>query len=102
MGPATSCCRSSDLALQSRLMLPLGNQSHWMPIALTFQAWALCGSSSHSELLTMIKRISLVWKRPTLSDAEFRKIWLGEHVEFAKQLPGVREYTIDFAIDPPK
>lgn len=47
----------------------------------------------------MIKRTSLVWKRPELSDAEFRRIWLGEHVEYAKQLPGVREYTIDFISD---
>jgi uncharacterized protein (TIGR02118 family) len=49
----------------------------------------------------MIKRISLVWKRPELSDAEFRGIWLGEHVEHAKKLPGVREYTIDFVTDAP-
>lgn len=49
----------------------------------------------------MIKRISLVWKRTELSDADFRRIWLGEHVEYAKQLPGVREYTIDFATDAP-
>ena len=50
----------------------------------------------------MVKRISLVWKRPELSHAEFRRIWLGEHVEYAKQLPGVREYTIDFVTDGPK
>jgi uncharacterized protein (TIGR02118 family) len=50
----------------------------------------------------MIKRVSLVWKRPELSDAEFRRIWLGEHVEYAKQLPGVREYTIDFVTDTPE
>jgi len=49
----------------------------------------------------MIKRTSLVWKRPHLSDAEFRRIWLGEHVEYAKQLPGVREYTIDFVSEGP-
>jgi uncharacterized protein (TIGR02118 family) len=47
----------------------------------------------------MIKRTSLVWKRPELSDAEFRRLWLGEHVEYAKQLPGLREYTIDFVTD---
>jgi uncharacterized protein (TIGR02118 family) len=50
----------------------------------------------------MIKRTSLVWKRPELSDVEFRRLWLGEHVDYAKQLPGVREYTIDFATDAPK
>jgi uncharacterized protein (TIGR02118 family) len=49
----------------------------------------------------MIKRISLVWKRPELSDTDFRRIWLGEHVEYAKQLPGVREYSIDFSTHGP-
>jgi uncharacterized protein (TIGR02118 family) len=50
----------------------------------------------------VIKRVSLVWKRPELSDAEFRRIWLGDHVAYAKQLPGVREYTIDFVTDAPQ
>jgi uncharacterized protein (TIGR02118 family) len=47
----------------------------------------------------MIKRVSLVWKRPELSDAEFRELWLGEHVEYAKQLAGLREYIIDFVTE---
>lgn len=49
----------------------------------------------------MIKRTSLVWKRPGLSDADFRQLWLGEHVEQARGLPGLREYVIDFVDDPP-
>ena len=49
----------------------------------------------------MIKRTSLVWKRPGLTQAEFRKLWLGEHVEHAKQLAGVREYVIDFVTEGP-
>jgi uncharacterized protein (TIGR02118 family) len=49
----------------------------------------------------MIKRTSLVWKRPELSDAEFCRLWLGEHVQYAKQLPGLREYVIDFVRDAP-
>jgi uncharacterized protein (TIGR02118 family) len=49
----------------------------------------------------MIKRTSLVWKRPELSDADFRRIWLGEHAEYARQLPGLREYTIDFVTEGP-
>lgn len=49
----------------------------------------------------MIKRTSFVWKRPELSDAEFRRLWLGEHVEYAKQLSGLREYVIDFVTDAP-
>jgi len=47
----------------------------------------------------MIKRVSLVWKRRRLSDQEFRRIWLGEHVDYAKQLPGLRGYNIDFVTD---
>ena len=47
----------------------------------------------------MIKRISFVWKKPDLCDAEFRRHWLGEHVAYAKLLPGVREYTIDFVTE---
>jgi uncharacterized protein (TIGR02118 family) len=50
---------------------------------------------------SMIKRTSLVWKRAELTDAEFRRLWLGEHVEYAKQLPGLREYIIDFVVDAP-
>ena len=50
----------------------------------------------------MVKRTSLVWKRRELSDAEFRQLWLGEHVDYAKQLSGVREYTIDFVTDGPE
>jgi uncharacterized protein (TIGR02118 family) len=49
----------------------------------------------------MIKRISLVWKRPELSDAEFRQLWLGKHVEYAKRLVGLREYVIEFILEGP-
>jgi len=49
----------------------------------------------------MIKRTSLVWKRPELSGAEFRRLWLGEHVGYAKRLLGLREYVIDFVTEGP-
>jgi uncharacterized protein (TIGR02118 family) len=49
----------------------------------------------------MIKRTSLVWKRPDISTAEFRQVWLGEHVEYAQRLPGLREYVIDFVAKGP-
>jgi uncharacterized protein (TIGR02118 family) len=51
--------------------------------------------------MSMIKRVSLVWKHAHLSDAEFRRLWLGEHVDFARRLPGVREYVIDFVPNAP-
>ena len=49
----------------------------------------------------MIKRTSLVWKRPELSLEEFRRLWLGEHVQYAKRLKGLREYVIDFVTEGP-
>ena len=42
----------------------------------------------------MIRRFSLVRKRPELSGEEFLARWTGEHVEIAKQLPGLRGYVI--------
>ena len=42
----------------------------------------------------MIRRFSLVRKRPELSLEEFLARWTGEHVEIAKQLPGLRGYVI--------
>jgi len=55
--------------------------------------------SYHSNKNVMVKRISLVWKRPELSREEFRRLWLGEHVSCAKRLRGLREYVIDFVTD---
>lgn len=42
----------------------------------------------------MIKRISLVHKRPELTREEFLARWTGEHVEIAKRLPGLRGYVV--------
>ena len=42
----------------------------------------------------MIRRFSLVRKRPELSPEEFLARWTGEHVEIAKRLPGLRGYVI--------
>jgi uncharacterized protein (TIGR02118 family) len=49
----------------------------------------------------MIKRVSLVWKHPNLSDDLFQSLWLGEHAELATKLVGLREYVIDFIADAP-
>jgi hypothetical protein len=43
--------------------------------------------------------MSLVWKRQGLSNEEFRRLWLGEHVRHALTIPGVLEYTIDFVTE---
>jgi uncharacterized protein (TIGR02118 family) len=42
----------------------------------------------------VIRRLSLVRKRPELSREEFLARWTGEHVEIAKHLPGLRGYVI--------
>ncbi len=42
----------------------------------------------------MIRRLSLVRRRPELTRAEFLDRWTGEHVEIAKRLPGLRGYVI--------
>jgi len=42
----------------------------------------------------VIRRFSLVRKRPGLSSEEFLAHWTGEHVEIAKRLPGLRGYVI--------
>jgi len=42
----------------------------------------------------VIRRLSLVRKRPELTRAEFLDRWTGEHVEIAKRLRGLRGYVI--------
>jgi len=42
----------------------------------------------------VIHRFSLVRKRPDLSREEFVARWTGEHVDFARRLPGLRGYAI--------
>jgi uncharacterized protein (TIGR02118 family) len=51
----------------------------------------------------VIRRISLVRKRPELSREEFLARWTGEHVEIAGRLSGLRGYVIQILVgdDPP-
>jgi uncharacterized protein (TIGR02118 family) len=42
----------------------------------------------------VIRRFSLVRKRPELSQDEFLERWTGEHVEIARRLRGLRGYVI--------
>lgn len=42
----------------------------------------------------MIRRVSLVRKRPELTREEFLALWAGEHADIAKRLPGLRGYVI--------
>jgi uncharacterized protein (TIGR02118 family) len=51
----------------------------------------------------VIRRLSLVRKRPELTREEFSARWRGEHVEIARRLPGLRGYVIEIldGEDPP-
>jgi hypothetical protein len=48
----------------------------------------------------VIKRLSLVRLRRDLSVSDSLKLWLGEHAEVMRSLPGISEYTVDLAREP--
>lgn len=48
----------------------------------------------------MIKRVSLVRKRPDLSREEFVAYWLGPHADIAREMPGALGYVVNVADDP--
>ena len=48
----------------------------------------------------MIKRVSMVRRRPDLSHEEFVAYWLGPHAEIAKEMPGALGYVVNIAQDP--
>lgn len=43
----------------------------------------------------MIKRISLVARKPGLSVAEFERHWMGPHAAIVRQMPGLRGFTLN-------
>jgi len=47
----------------------------------------------------MIKRISVVHRRPDISPNEFVARWTGEHARVAAQLEGLRGYVLYFPSD---
>ena len=54
----------------------------------------LLGRRARRGRRRVIRRFSLVRKRPELSRDEFLDRWTGEHVELAKRLAGLRGYVI--------
>jgi hypothetical protein len=44
----------------------------------------------------VIQRISIVRRRPDISQDEFKSRWLGEHAEVASQLKGLKSYVLYF------
>jgi EthD domain len=48
----------------------------------------------------MIRRISVVKRRPGISRNDFISRWTGEHATIASRLKGLRGYVVYFASDP--
>ena len=49
----------------------------------------------------MIKSLSLLTRKSTLSREEFRRIWEGEHAPLVRAVPQVRRYVLSFVLDEP-
>jgi uncharacterized protein (TIGR02118 family) len=49
----------------------------------------------------MIKSLSLLTRRSTLSREDFRRIWLAEHAPLVRAVPQVRRYVLSFILDEP-
>ena len=49
----------------------------------------------------MIKSLSLLTRKSTLSREEFRRVWVGEHAPLVRAVPQVRRYVLSFILDEP-
>ena len=49
----------------------------------------------------MIKSLSLLTRKASLSKEEFRRIWVGEHAPLVHAVPQVRRYVLSFILDEP-
>ncbi len=49
----------------------------------------------------MIKSVSLLTRKDSLSKAEFRNVWEREHAPMVRAVPGVRKYVLSFVIAEP-
>jgi uncharacterized protein (TIGR02118 family) len=49
----------------------------------------------------VIKSLSLLTRKSTLSKEEFRRIWLGEHAPLVHAVPQVRKYVLSFILGEP-
>jgi uncharacterized protein (TIGR02118 family) len=49
----------------------------------------------------VIKSLSLLTRKRTLSKEEFRRIWLGEHAPLVHAVPQVRRYVLSFPLSEP-
>lgn len=49
----------------------------------------------------MIKSLSILTRKPELTHAQFKKVWLEEHAPMVRAVPEVKKYVLSFVIDQP-
>ena len=49
----------------------------------------------------MIKSLSLLTRKATMSMEEFRRVWLAEHAPLVHAVPQVRRYVLSFVLEEP-
>ena len=47
----------------------------------------------------MIKSLSILTRKPELTHAEFKEVWLADHAPMVRAIPEVKKYVLSFAID---
>jgi uncharacterized protein (TIGR02118 family) len=49
----------------------------------------------------MIKSLSLLTRKSSISKEDFRRVWVGEHAPLVRAVPQVRRYVLSFILDEP-
>ena len=49
----------------------------------------------------MIKSLSLLTRKNSMTIEEFRRVWLSEHAPLVRAVPQVRRYVLSFILDEP-
>ena len=47
----------------------------------------------------MIKSLSILTRKPELTHAEFKEVWLGDHAPMVRAIPEVKKYVLSFVAD---
>ncbi len=49
----------------------------------------------------MIKSLSILTRKPELTHAQFKEVWLGDHAPMVRAIPEVKKYVLSFVTDQP-
>jgi len=49
----------------------------------------------------MIKSLSILTRKPHMTHAEFRQVWLAEHAPMVRAIPEVKKYVLSFVLEQP-